>query len=517
MGMKFWGLDIGSTGIKVVESTRTWQGYRVTNFWSRPLPRTAHRKNWEEELPILQEIFTTRKRGSEGLILAIGSNRTMVRHSPLPFPERKKNLKVIKFEVESLLPMPADHVVVDYYPAQDTAGAKSTGAALIFALAKQEIHDRLELMNKAGLDPESVVPEAVALFWATRHLKKPTAAGAEALLDLGCEKATLIIYQGGTLVLTRSIPYRGAALLQAQKRDTPETIPFEKIGEETGENKRAPSSNEVFNRLADEVLRVLAAYGTGPGIRPVQSIFLTGGLCQHAPIEKLLGDRMPHPVKILETEGEPSLAAIPKEQHHQFMAAWGASLWGMAGEEERINFRQGEFAWAKKAAKEKSRLNFLVAYAIILSVLAISVLTTQLYLKEKRYREFKKEIRQEFLQANPGGKRVVNEIQQMKGLVREEKARLDALGRFSGSSPPLEILREISTLFDPGLKIRITDLVVNPESVEISGEADSFEAVNRLKAKLDRYPHYRDVQLKTVQSGVMENVIEFKLQMERGT
>jgi len=37
MGERVWGLDIGSTGIKAVELSRTWQGYRVTNYGLLPI------------------------------------------------------------------------------------------------------------------------------------------------------------------------------------------------------------------------------------------------------------------------------------------------------------------------------------------------------------------------------------------------------------------------------------------------------------------------------------------------
>ena len=50
----------------------------------------------------------------------------------------------------------------------------------------------------------------------------------------------------------------------------------------------------------------------------------------------------------------------------------------------------------------------------------------------------------------------------------------------------------------------------------MAGEADSFDAVNQLKTKLDRSPQYKEVQLRTARASGLENVIEFKLQMKRG-
>jgi Tfp pilus assembly protein PilN len=104
----------------------------------------------------------------------------------------------------------------------------------------------------------------------------------------------------------------------------------------------------------------------------------------------------------------------------------------------------------------------------------------------------------------------------MKELVRGEKARVDALGGLADTSSPLEIIRELSTMIEPNWKVRVTDLVMDAEGVELSGEADSFDTVNQLKSKLDRSPLYKEVQLKTAQASSLENVVEFKFQMKRG-
>jgi Tfp pilus assembly protein PilN len=107
-------------------------------------------------------------------------------------------------------------------------------------------------------------------------------------------------------------------------------------------------------------------------------------------------------------------------------------------------------------------------------------------------------------------------MQQMKELVREEKARVDALGGLADTSSPLDMIRELSTMIEPKWKVRVTELVMEPEGIELAGEADSFDTVNQLKSNLDRSALYKEVQLKTAQASSLENIIEFKFQMKRG-
>ncbi len=166
--------------------------------------------------------------------------------------------------------------------------------------------------------------------------------------------------------------------------------------------------------------------------------------------------------------------------------ALGAALAGTLGESDRINFRQEEFSSSKGIKKGKGRRNLLFAYSVILIILGAAVFFGNVYLQEKKYEGLKTEIRKEFLQANPGVRKVVNEVQQMKMMVWDETARLAALGGMVGASSPLGVIRELSLFVEPSWKVRITELLIGTETIELDGEADSFDTVNRVKAKLDQ-------------------------------
>jgi len=482
MKAKIWGLDIGSTGIKAVEVTRTLRGFRVSNHGLFPLPGKEKGDLRGEILQALRQVLPKLEDRGEGLVYSFPSRQTMVHRIPLPFADRKKNRQVVKYEVEPLLPFAADQVIVDFYSPGKNSGEERT---LVFAVRKGDLGEHLALLKEAGLDPESVVPEALALFSLVRALGK-TSAGSGALLDLGDEKATVILWQNDRLVLARSIPLAGSALSRAEAHD--------------------------LSRLAEEVRRTFLSAGYGPENRPVEKVFLTGGNSLNPGVEKKLGDLLPASVSCLEM-GEMS-GDVPKEIRPALAAALGAALGGAAGEE--VNLRREEFASSQKAQRARGRMKILVCYASILAVLGVAAFFLNYSLKERRYQDLRAEIRKEFTQALPEVKRVVNEIQQMKARVQEERAKLAALGGGGGSGSPLEILRELSMMVEPSMKVRVTELIVDPETVEVNGEADSFDTVNQLKSRLDRSARFKEVQLKTARASSLENVVEFKLQMKRG-
>ena len=503
--MKTWGLDFGSTGIKAVELARTWQGYRVANYGFYPYSNAEKEKSTREKLQILEKIFPGGSKDGENVIVSLPSHRMMVHRVTLPFRERKKNQQVIKFEVEGLLPFPVDQVIVDFYQSKETANGNQ---AMAFAARKEDLQEHFSLMEEAGLDPESLVPEAMALFWLLPNLGNEVSSGA--LLDVGHEKTTMLVWHRATLTLVRSIPVAGSAMQLPAGQKLKNTTPESKGTEET--------ILPALNRLADEVQRTLMAYESHPDGRPVEKIYITGGSTALPGLGKKFGEILRRPVAILDMEGSSKslLKNVPEEYHHILTVALGSAFGGSIKEGERINFRQEEFASSKKAKKAKTRMTLLLSYGILLAVLGIAAFAVDLHLKERRYQDLKADIRKEFMQAQPGIKKVVNEVEQMKTLVQEEKARVNALGGLSKATSPLEILREFSTVIEPEWKVRVTDLVVEPEAIEVTGEADSFETINQVKSRLDKSSLYKEVQLKTARASTLENVVEFKLQMKRG-
>ncbi len=482
MKSKTWGLDIGTTAIKAVEVTRTLRGPRVTNYGVIPLNRKEKEDSRAEIIRCLREVLSKLEGKGEDWVYLFPSSRTMIHRIPLPFRDRKKNQQVVKFEVEPLLPFPADQVVADFYSAEKGEAGKE---ALAFAAQKGNLGESLSMLKEAGLDPERVVPEALALFWLIRGLGK-TSAGPGALLDLGQEKATLLLWQGDRMTLARSIPISGA-------------VP-----------KAAASPN--LAHLAEEVKRTFLSAGYGTGGQSVKEVYLTGGGSLAPGVDQSLSQSLGTPVSALDL-GEVA-GDVPREHRPVLGAALGAA-WGEPSA-DWVNLRREEFAPLQKAQRARGRLKILISYAIILGILGVSSFLLNLYLEERKFRDLKAQIRKEFSLAMPEVKKVVNELQQMKARVQEEKAKLGSLGGGPGGGSPLEVLREFSLMVDPGTKVRVTELLVDPESIEVNGEADSFDAGNQLKARLDQSGNFKDVQLKTARASSLENVIEFKFQMKQG-
>ncbi|MGQ9695495.1 MAG: PilN domain-containing protein [Thermodesulfobacteriota bacterium] len=477
--MKAWGLDIGSAGIKAIKLAHSWRGSQVVSYGFYPFREQLNLE--EEKKQILDKIFSSREKG-ETIFLSFPSQRTMVHRLSLPFAERKKNEQVLKFEVEPFLPLPAEEVIADFFPQPNFRQKKE---ALVFAASKSDLREYLSFVPEVGIDPESLIPEAVSLFWLVGFLKKIDNPGA--LLDLGVEKGTLIIWQDRGLTLARSLAVAAA----------PDV--------------------DYCRRLSAEIQRTLMAYESHGENEEVEKIWLTGGLANRLGLRERLAEVLGRKIDLLDlTIGFPSLKEeVPASYHHSLAVALGSALGAVVPAAERLNLRREELASARKLERERSRLSILTTYGTILALLALAALGIDYYLKESRYRELKNQIRLEFLQANPGAKKIVHEVQQMRNLVQEEKKRTGAWAGMDKDVSPLEVIFAISSAVAPTWKVRITELTMEGETVEISGEADSFETANRLKDLLDNSHLFKEGQLKVARVSTLENVVEFKIQMKK--
>ncbi len=297
----------------------------------------------------------------------------------------------------------------------------------------------------------------------------------------------MILWQGNRLSLARSIPISGGASTGAE--------------------------NPNLENLAGELKRTFLSAEDGLEARSIIKIHMTGGGALAPGVERILSQSLEIPVSLLDLG---KVAGEAPAEHRPALAVALGAAWGESSA-DGVNLRREEFAPTQKALRARGRMKVLISYGIVLAILGGSAFLLNLHLQERKYMELKAQIRKEFSQALPEVKRVVNELQQMKARVQEERAKLGSIGGGAGGGSPLDILQEVSLMVDPGAKVRVTEFLVDSEAIEINGEADSFDAVNGLKARLDQSAKFTEVQLKTARASSLENVIEFKFQMKQGT
>ena len=83
--------------------------------------------------------------------------------------------------------------------------------------------------------------------------------------------------------------------------------------------------------------------------------------------------------------------------------------------------------------------------------------------------------------------------------------------------PVLEVLRELSARVPDALRLDLDELVIEPDVVRLHGQAESFDAVEGLRAALAASPMMREVVADETRTTVDGKRVEFRLRAVRRT
>jgi len=219
MAMNVVGLDIGSTGVRGVELKASKKGkLNLLRFHEVPLPPGAVSRGEVVDPEIvgiaLKKLWSEAKFKSKNVVLGIGNERILVRDLSVPKMSLKYIRESLPFQVQSMLQMPLEDCLLDFYPVSESTGEHGpTVNGLLIAAEKREILGNIRAAERAGLIPVEVdlIPFALNRLLVHRvHVN-----GTVALVEVGGNTTSIIIANHGVPLFVRIIPAGGNDLTQA--------------------------------------------------------------------------------------------------------------------------------------------------------------------------------------------------------------------------------------------------------------------------------------------------------------
>ena len=158
-----------------------------------------------------------------------------------------------------------------------------------------------------------------------------------------------------------------------------------------------------------------------------------------------------------------------------------------------INFRKGEFAFRAEIDRFRRKTRHVWIGILVLLLLIGGNLTLKYRIQAARYDELKVELRQMFNEMFPNVQTVVDEVHQAQTFVEELKKKAALFGQ--GELSALGIIGELTDRIPKDLEIKVRELVIETERVRLEADTESFDAVDRIKAALDRSPFFEEVEI----------------------
>ncbi len=393
---------------------------------------------------------------------ALPAGQAYVRTLEFPFKERRKIKAAAPFELAARLPVGIEECQVVMLPP-DGSGA---GASIVSAAApKANLEAFLDPFEQHRLPLQVVdlMPHSLAAGFG-----ETITTGV--LLCLNEEEVTLSLLVGGRVAEYRHFPLEGMAV-----------------------------DMELAQALLREVTTYLR-YGEG---KPLP-VYLTGALAT----AELLAQ--------LQEQGLPAQLFTPHLGHRnippKFVPAVAMALrLSKKAEARSFNLRQGSYAYRGEAAGlHKSLYGFGALLGA--SLLLFCIATGLGYRDKSRQAEaLLKQMTREYQETFPGSTITVDVPLQMQSKLQELRNRAQALG--IGAPPQvLPILKELSTVV-AGSPYEVEELSCDEGGCSLSGKADSFDAVNRMKAQLEASPLFGKAEVAETRRGIDGERIDFRLRL----
>lgn len=511
------GLDLGASGPKAVAICSSLRRKEIMGLGASLT--TGHNVSKGEEKPAeaLRELLGYDIFPAERLVSGLKGDQVAVRSFALPRFQRQNGDALVKFEMEALLPFHAEEIVVDYQSRPLDDGKQVRVLAL--AARKAEVAEQLGMLAELNMEPRSLSWNTLGAYAALVNSPAMPEKGTNCILDLGCRSTAMVVFDEGGPILVRSLDIGGQDLTDALASElNVDATDAERIKREQGVG---PQAGEQIRRALEQVLANLIQEVEISRLSlkvEFERIIITGGASKLPGIDAFFRERMGVECARFDAfqHFRHRLPASAAANGPEYTAAVGLALAALGSGPAGVNFLREEFAPKKALALVRSKLMATGILGIFILGFFGANFFFDLHYKQQRFEALNEKIRNVFTATFPNVKNVVNEERQMTAAIDQAKRGLAsvAVSRQGGGSL-LDALNTISREASQDQGIKITELSLGEKEIQLAGEAQSFESVNRLRDQLDRQEAFDKVVVEGASANEFSKRIEFNIRMER--
>ena len=159
-----FGLDIGSSFIKLVQLKGSERHYQLSKFGMIPMPPEVIVEGAVMDagrvVDAIRELIAVHKVKTKEVVISVSGSSVIIKRISVSDMTDEELAESIKWEAEQYIPFSIDEVNIDF---QKLGPSSTEGQAdvLLVAVKKDKINDYVNLAQEAGLEPmfkSTVVP-----------------------------------------------------------------------------------------------------------------------------------------------------------------------------------------------------------------------------------------------------------------------------------------------------------------------------------------------------------------------
>ena len=418
-------------------------------------------------------------------VASFPADHVSYRNMKVPFKGQKKIMKILPYELEPSLPFQVDDLVIDFHKTNLSDHDNHT-ELIAAAVEKSKLQSFLDTLAIFNIDPEIVT---VGGYPTARCLTSLVDIREDLLfIDIDGHKASAFVVLSGEICLIRSFPIQSDAnLFKAES-------------------------------LATNIKRTLFAFEEiyGSDFQP-KGIFITGNGFHDVDLERDITQLTGFPVEQIDLIRDTNIIKQPIATRSwnadQMDNALSLALIEIEGIDV-LNFRTGPFATQKFWAEHKKSLIKTGVLMTLVFMLAFLNIILDSYFMEKRLNSLNNQITDAFTSTFPNVKKIVDPFQQMQIKMKEAREKALLSGETGKPIRTIDILNNISKFIAKETDVKLTRLVIGPESVTLAGNTDTFNSVDGIKSGLEQSGFFDKITISSANIDKSDNRVRFKLKVQ---
>lgn len=216
----FFGLDIGTTGIRLVElrgtgSTKTLVKYAYVPVDSK-LSRSDSKADQQKLAQIISNLVAEAKLATKNVAVGLPSSRVFTTVADMDRLPESELGKAIMYQADSLIPTPPAESKIDWALLGDSPADKAKVEILLTSVPNSFIEQRLDMIESIGLNIIAFEPDNLAM---PRAIVPAGSLQPQLVIDMGEVSTDMVITMADAPRLTRSIPTGLEAVVRSAQQN----------------------------------------------------------------------------------------------------------------------------------------------------------------------------------------------------------------------------------------------------------------------------------------------------------
>jgi len=304
------GLDIGSSGIKLVELKERKPGeFTLQRLGVEPLSPEAivDGSIMDSSLVVdaIHRLNDQTKVKSTSYATSLSGHSVIIKKIQLPAMPQEELAESIQWEAEQYIPFDINDVRLDYVVLSEGEPGRDSMDVLLVAVKRDKVNDYVSVISQTGKTPAIVDVDAFAVQNAYETNYDLDPRKVVALINMGASVTNINILARGTTVFWRDITMGGNYFSESLQRELnlsfqqAETLKRgEPVDRYTGADARSVLDT-VSTEMASEIRKTFDFFSATSSEGPVDELVLSGGCALTPNLLQVLRERFEVPTELM--------------------------------------------------------------------------------------------------------------------------------------------------------------------------------------------------------------------------